>query len=118
MAGSATASVVVPEFKSWQDKAKSARDYRDATLSKVEPPLGPLPDPLPLSSQDLPKQLLTEREYELTQNYDAIVLLEMLRSKKVTSEELTRAFLRRAALAQYAVRSPASFLCRLDRTTG
>ncbi|OAL38221.1 hypothetical protein AYO20_02673 [Fonsecaea nubica] len=89
--------------KPWVEKAKSARDYRDETLSKVEPPLGPLPDPLPLSSQDLPKEYLTPREYELTQNYDAIELLEMLRSKKLTSEELTRAFLRRAALAQYAV---------------
>lgn len=87
----------------WEERAKSARDFRDETLSKVDPPLGPLPDPLPLSSQELPKKYLTPREYELTQNYDAIELLEMLRTKKVTSEELTRAFLRRAALAQYAV---------------
>jgi benzoyl-CoA reductase/2-hydroxyglutaryl-CoA dehydratase subunit BcrC/BadD/HgdB len=89
--------------ETWVEKAKSARDYRDETLKKVDPPFDPLPDPLPLSSQDLPKKYLTPREYELTQNYDAIELLEMLRSKKVTSEELTRAFLRRAALAQYAV---------------
>ena len=87
----------------WAEKAKGARDYRDETLSKVDPPLEPLTDPLPLSSQDLPKRYLTPREFELTQNYDAIELLEMLRSRKVTSEELTRAFLRRAALAQYAV---------------
>lgn len=87
----------------WQEKAQSARDYRDASLAKVNPPIGPLPDPLPLSSQDLPKQHLTEREYELTQNYDAVQLLGMLRRKELTSEELTRAFLRRAALAQYAV---------------
>lgn len=90
-------------LKSWQEKAKEARDLRDETLSKVDPPFENLPDPLPLSSQDLPKQYLTPREYELTQNYDAIELLEMLCGKKTTSEELTRAFLRRAALAQYAV---------------
>jgi hypothetical protein len=97
----------------WEEKAKSARDHRDATLSKVQPPLGPLPDPslLPLSSQHLPKQYLTKREYELTQDHDAIELLELLRTKKVSSEELTRAFLRRAALAQYAVsRSPTIIL--------
>lgn len=87
----------------WQEKAQSVRDYRDTTLAKVEPPLAELPASLPLNSQDLPKQFLTEREYELTQNHDAIALLEMLRSKKVTSEELTRAFLRRAAFAQKAV---------------
>jgi hypothetical protein len=91
----------------WEEKAQSARDYRDATLSKVDPPFDPLPDPdsLPLSSQELPKKYLTPREYELTQNHDAVELLEMLRGKKLTSEELTRAFLRRAALAQYAVRT-------------
>jgi len=87
----------------WEERAKSARDFRDHTLSKIDPPFDPLPDPLPLSSQELPKKYLTAREYELTQNHDAIELLEMLRTKKVTSEELTRAFLRRAALAQYAV---------------
>lgn len=88
---------------SWQEKAGIALEHRTHTLSKVDPPLSPLPDPLPLNSQDLPKQYLTEREYELTQNYDAIALLRLLKEKKVTSEELTRAFLRRAALAQYAV---------------
>ncbi|KAF2103321.1 amidase family protein [Rhizodiscina lignyota] len=87
----------------WEEKAKVARDYRDESLSKIDPPLKGLPDPLPLNSQDLPKQYLTDREYELTQNYDPIALLDLLRTKKVTSEELTKAFLRRAALAQYAV---------------
>ena len=87
----------------WEEKAKQQRDFRDQTLSRVDPPLKSLPDPLPLSSQGLPKEYLTEREYQLTQNYDAIELLELLRTKKLTSEELTRAFLRRAALAQYAI---------------
>lgn len=87
----------------WQDISEKARNYRDASLAKVEPPIGHLPTPLPLSSQDLPKQHLTVREYELTQNHDAIQLLSMLRSREVTSEELTRAFLRRAALAQHAL---------------
>lgn len=94
---------VIPPNATWQEKVKAACDYRDATLAKVDPPLGPLPDPLPLSSQELPKLMLTPKEYELTQNYDAIELLKMLREKTITSEELTRAFLRRAALAQLAV---------------
>ncbi len=100
---------MISKEEPWVEKAKSARDYRDETLKKVDPPFENLPDKLPLSSQELPKKYLTEREYELTQNYDAIELLEMLRTKKVTSEELTRAFLRRAALAQYAVSTPLSF---------
>lgn len=89
-------------IQAWQEKVKEVIAYRDATLAKVEPALPEL-DELPLNSQELPKKYLTEREYDLTQNYDAVALLEMLRSKKVTSEELTRAFLRRAALAQKAV---------------
>ena len=93
-------------MESWEEKAQVARDYRDAGLAKVEPPLAKLPDPLPENSMDLPKQFLTQREYALTQDYDAIALLGMLRSKTVTSEELTRAFLRRAALAQQAVLIP------------
>ncbi|KAL1301940.1 hypothetical protein AAFC00_002399 [Neodothiora populina] len=88
---------------SWQEKAQEARDYRDASLAKVKPPIGPLPLSLPVNSLELPKQHLTPREYELTQEYDAIQLLAMLKEKEVTSEELTRAFLRRAALAQAAV---------------
>ncbi|EER37032.1 acetamidase [Histoplasma capsulatum H143] len=90
-------------IESWEEKARTVRDYRDATLARVDPPLVPLPDPLPLSSIDLAKQLLTAREHDLTQNYDAIALLRMLRAREITSEELTRAFLRRAAVAQYAV---------------
>jgi amidase len=88
---------------SWIELAQSARTQRDETLSKVNPPLPPFPDPLPLNSQDLPKQMLSAREYELTQNYDAVELLETLRAKRVSSEELTCAFLRRAVVAQYAV---------------
>lgn len=87
----------------WRDQSKKAKAFRDASLAKVEPPLAALPTPLPVNSQALPKQHLTAREYDLTQNYDAIQLLAQLRSKTLTSEELTRAFLRRAALAQHAL---------------
>lgn len=87
----------------WETKVQEALSLRDATLQQVNPPLEAIPDPLPLNSQGLPAQLLTAREYELTQNYDAVQLVQMLRSKQVTSLELTKAFLRRAALAQYAL---------------
>lgn len=93
----------------WQTRAEVARTARDKSLSRVDPCLGSCPESLPLSSQDLPRQLLTAREYELTQNYDALALLELLRDKKLSSEELTRAFLRRAAIAQHAVRKRCRF---------
>jgi amidase len=87
----------------WQDRVRDVREFRDASLKKIEPSISGLPDPLPVSSQGLPAQFLTARQLELTQNYDAIELLELLRTKKLTSEELTRAFLCRAVVAQYAV---------------
>lgn len=81
-----------------------ARARREVGLAKVEPKLESLPDQLPVNSRDLPKSLLTAREIELTENYDVIGLLSILKERKVSVEEVTRAFLRRAAVAQAAVR--------------
>ncbi|KAK8017148.1 hypothetical protein PG991_008224 [Apiospora marii] len=88
----------------WQEKVSWARAQRDASLAKVEPKLNGIPeaDNLPLSSQDLPKAALTAREIEITEQYGITELLGLLRERKVSVEEVTRAFLRRAALAQAA----------------
>ena len=53
---------------------------------------------------DLPRDVLTPRELNLTENYGITDLLALLRERKLTVEEVTRAFLRRAALAHAAVR--------------
>ncbi|KXT11739.1 hypothetical protein AC579_5039 [Pseudocercospora musae] len=55
-----------------------------------------------LSSQGLPIETLTAREYHLTTSLSAVRLLEELRHRKVTAEEVTRAFLRRAVVAHQA----------------
>jgi hypothetical protein len=91
-------------LQSWEVKASSARERRDAGLAKVEPKLEGIPDTLPLSSQDLPKGVLTAREIEITEKYSVTELLKILRERKISVEEVTRAFLRRAAVAQVAVR--------------
>lgn len=88
----------------WQDKAVWAQSFRDEGLAKVEPRLEGLPAELPLSSQGLPKLVLTEREIEITEKYTVKELLAVLRERKISVEEVARAFLRRAALAQAAVR--------------
>ncbi|KAM0473652.1 hypothetical protein ACHAPX_008057 [Trichoderma viride] len=90
-------------LQSWEVKASSARERRDAGLAKVEPKLEGIPDTLPLSSQDLPKGVLTAREIEITEKYSVTELLKILRERKISVEEVTRAFLRRAAVAQVAV---------------
>jgi amidase len=92
--------------KSWEDKAAWARAKRTASLAKVKPKLTGIPEPdaLPQNSRDLPKDILSPREIELTEKHGIKDLLALLRERKVTVEEVTRAFLRRAALAHAAVR--------------
>lgn len=90
-------------MSTWQEKVSWAQDFRQKSLSKVEPRLEGLPAEQPLSSQDLPKLVLTPREIEITEKYTVKELLVILRERKISVEEVTRAFLRRAALAQAAV---------------
>ncbi|KAK6084366.1 acetamidase [Seiridium cupressi] len=90
----------MPAQKNWQDRALEARRHRDEGLARVQPALEGLPRALPKNSTGLAKALLTPREFELTEKYTATDLLYKLRTKELSSEEVTRAFLRRAALAQ------------------
>ncbi len=89
--------------ESWEHKVAAVRRHRDDSLQKVNPPLGPLRHPLPLSSQSIPKDLLTPREIDITANHTVKQLLDRLRSREISVEEVTRAFLRRAAVAQASV---------------
>ncbi|RBQ73376.1 hypothetical protein FVER14953_01664 [Fusarium verticillioides] len=86
----------------WQQKAAEARAHRDASLAKVEPPLKGVPaaEQLPKNSLELVPQVLTPREIEITESYTVTELLQILRERIISVEEVTRAFLRRAALAQ------------------
>ncbi|KAF5597541.1 general amidase [Fusarium pseudoanthophilum] len=94
----------------WQQKAAEARAHRDASLAKVEPPLKGVPaaEQLPKNSLELTPQVLTPREIEITEGYTVTELLQVLRERKISVEEVTRAFLRRAALAQATVCSAKS----------
>ncbi|KAK7203559.1 amidase [Myxozyma melibiosi] len=76
-----------------------ARAIRDDSLAKVDPPLGPLPDPLPLNVTGIPKLVLTEKECEITET-EPIALLEKIAKGEYSAVEVAKAYLRRAALAQ------------------
>lgn len=91
--------------ESWQDKAAWAQAKRSASLAKVSPKLVGVPEwnDLPRNSRGLPGDILTPREIELTEDYTITELLHLLRTRDVSVEEVTRAFLRRAALAHAAV---------------
>lgn len=90
-------------LSTFEEKASWARTKRDTSLAKVEPALHGIPETLPLSSQMLAEKVLTARERDITEGYTITELLSVLRERKISVEEVTRAFLRRAALAQAAV---------------
>lgn len=92
------------DLKTWEEKASWVRSNRDESLTKIQPPLLELLDQLPLNSQSLPQSVLSEREIEITEKYSVAELITKLQSRQVSAEEVTRAFLRRAAVAQFAVR--------------
>ncbi|CZR69026.1 related to general amidase [Phialocephala subalpina] len=77
----------------------SERAFRDASCSRIEPPLPELPNPLPKNVTGIAKFVLSEEELRIT-SLDAIELLQAIREKVYSCETVTRAFLRRAALAQ------------------
>ncbi|KAJ3544818.1 hypothetical protein NM208_g2846 [Fusarium decemcellulare] len=91
------------DFSAWFEGTKRAQAHRDASVQQVTPSVVPLLE----SEQNVPpssitKARLTEREFELTECYTVVQLLEKLRMRELSSEELTKSFLRRAVVAQYA----------------
>lgn len=101
-------SIDLPGLELWEDKAIRAREKRDASLAKVTPRLQGIPETndLPLDSRGLPQTALTPREIEITEGFDITQLLSMLKQRHISVEEVTLAFLRRAAVAHAAVSIP------------
>ncbi|KAG9235564.1 glutamyl-tRNA amidotransferase subunit A [Amylocarpus encephaloides] len=83
----------------WQEIAQKVRDHRDITVEKIEPAIPTQFDYLPSRVIDVPRQHLSAAEVEITESpIDS--LLSSLAIGKLTSLEVTKAFLRRAAIAQ------------------
>lgn len=101
-------SIDLPGLEIWEHKAIQAREKRDASLAKVTPRLQGIPetDDLSLNCRGLPQTALTPREIEITEGFDITQLLSMLKQRQISVEEVTLAFLRRAAVAHAAVSSP------------
>jgi len=99
------------------DLISKALATRDKSLAAIKPPLdfSRLPKPLPKNVIPLAKDLLTEEEIAIT-GLDVPELLAAIRTKKYTCLAVTKAFLRRAALAQELVYYPNfSFKERTDK---
>ncbi|KAH7412131.1 amidase signature domain-containing protein [Phaeosphaeria sp. MPI-PUGE-AT-0046c] len=98
-----------PANANWQEIAKSKRDSVAARIPKE----WLLPDSLAsqctetssLSVLDVPRTcgVLTEQELDITENYDATALVELMTSRKLKSIEVVTAFCKRAAIAQQCI---------------
>lgn len=53
--------------KPWQEVAKIAQQARDRSIAQVQPPVPDVPLDLPLNVSDIPRQLLTPAEVEITE---------------------------------------------------
>ncbi|GAM91575.1 hypothetical protein ANO11243_096270 [Dothideomycetidae sp. 11243] len=88
----------------WQGIAAAKQQHR-ASLIPAEWRLPRKPDPSTLNVLDVPARcgLLTQRELHITSDYDALALAEELKAGTFSAEETTRAFCKRAAIAQQLV---------------
>ena len=91
--------------ETWQETAKVARRLRDRSIAEVKPTVPDVPVELPLNVSKLPGDLLSKAEMEITERKPE-QLLDALATGKLTSTEVTNAFLRRAGLAQKLVCTP------------
>ena len=92
-----------------------ALETRDRSLAAITPPLelSRLPKPLPKNVIPLAKEILTEEELAIT-GLDTLELLAAIRNQQYTCLAVTKAFLRRAALAQELVRYLRYHISMLD----
>jgi amidase len=87
----------------WQIKAAAKRKQRDALLppeTRVNVPA----DLLDVSGVPASSGVLSPEDIEITEAPSVTALLVSIHSKRYTSEQVVRAFCRRAAVAQQLVR--------------
>lgn len=98
------AKVTIASGATWQEVAADRQAHRDSTISLIDPPLPEISD-IPLNTLPLAKQVLTPEEIEITES-TVEDLAATLAKGELSAVTVTKAFLRRAALAQKAVCSP------------
>lgn len=89
--------------RTWDEIATEAQTHRDASIDRVWPSLPRLPLQLSKNVTGIPDTLLDESEKEIT-HVPPEALVAMLAKGEVTATTVTKAFLRRAAIAQRLVR--------------
>lgn len=100
----APVTVTIASGATWQDVAADRQAYRDSTIALIEPTIPEVTD-LPLNTIPLAKQVLTQEEIKITES-TVEELAPLLATGELSAVTVTKAFLRRAALAQAAVYLP------------
>ena len=103
------ATTTAPHIADWQTLAQSKRESVFAAIPKDW--LLPLSqtsqytETSSISVLDVPRTcgILTEKELDITENYDATDLVGMMAERRLTSTEVVTAFCKRAAVAQQCV---------------
>ena len=90
------------ENRTWQEIAKTAQEHRDASIARVEPAVPEVPQNLPVDVTGLPQELLSKAEISITESSPED-LLAAIASGQLSCNLVTKAFLRRAGLAQKLV---------------
>lgn len=86
----------------WQQVAQKAQKHRDNTIARLQPAVPDVPSELPLNVTPIPRVLLSPKEVKITE-CSAEELITSIGAGRLTSSEVTNAFLRRAGLAQKLV---------------
>ena len=93
----------------WERLVAEARQHRDETIAQIEPAIPDLSEltditvPLPRNVTGIPRSVLSAAEVDITET-PVEELLARLCSGRLTAVDATRAFLRRAGIAQKLVR--------------
>lgn len=96
------ATVTTAAGATWPEVAKDRQRYRDETIAAVEPPLPEITN-IPLNTLPVAKEVLSDREIEITELTVEDLAGKIATRGSYTAINVTKAFLRRAALAQKVV---------------
>jgi len=97
------AKVTTASGATWQQVAEDRQHHRSTTISAISPSLPDTIQSVPLNTLSLAVQFLTPEEIKITES-TVEELIPQLASGEIHSTTVTNAFLRRAGLAQLAVR--------------
>jgi amidase len=98
------ATIAISSGATWQQVSADRQNHRASTLSLLSPPLPTIAEhDLPLNTLPLARKYLTTEELKITETLPEDLVSQLARGE-LSSVAVTQAFLRRAGLAQLAVR--------------